>query len=221
MFGQGYHRVESAVPLAAGVYEAKITRAEIVQGNYGQQAEVRVEIDGHPNCQPSRFWLKDAPTAGNNQYSQQELLEFWCRTMTKFFDSFGIRDGDFNTASWVNRSGRITVRPQKNKPQYMEIVPYETTYERQDAGAQGGMSQNGQAFVQGGAQEFVGYAQIQQTPPNAYQQPQTLQNMAESGQIQQGYTPNYQQGQTYQQQFGSANPGQAVGVNGFPEDIPF
>lgn len=132
MFGEGFHRVESARPLEAGHYNARITSVRMTQGTLGEQIEVTVSVDGHPNSSPSKFWLGDSPKSGNGQYSVDELLEFWCKRMTAFFDSFGINAGDFNISAWHGRTGRITVRPQKSKPQYMEIVPYETSFERKD-----------------------------------------------------------------------------------------
>lgn len=85
MFGEGYHRVESIPTIEAGHYNARITAVRMTQGALGQQIEVTVSVEGHPNSFPSKFWLGDSPKSGNAQYSLDELLDFWCKRMTSFF----------------------------------------------------------------------------------------------------------------------------------------
>ena len=187
MFGEGYHRVESIPTIEAGHYNARITAVRMTQGALGQQIEVTVSVEGHPN-----FWLGDSPKSGNAQYSLDELLDFWCKRMTSFFDSFGIKAGDFNIAAWQGRVGRITVRPQKSKPQYMEIVPYETSFDSQKKEAP-----QPQQSWENAARQMPSYAP-QQVPPQ--------QNV-----------PQYSQNRQYQpsqQSFGSE-------MEGFPNEVPF
>jgi hypothetical protein len=44
--------------------------------------------------------------------------------MSQFFANFGIKEGDFEPTHWIGKVGEVTVRPQKKKPEYSELVPY-------------------------------------------------------------------------------------------------
>lgn len=124
MFGEGYKEIESLRQLESGHYVAKIVKVEGKQGNYGAYVQCEVQIKDNPNVNPHIFLLNDAPKSGTQNYSQEQMHEMWCKTMTSFFDAFQIQRGNFNINSWVGKVGKITVRPQKKKPEYMEIVPY-------------------------------------------------------------------------------------------------
>ena len=123
-FGEGFKHVETFEQLEDGYYRAKIIKAEIKHGNYGDYAQAEVEIEGHPKANPHIFLLNDSPKSGFGNFSLEQAQEMWCRTMSQFFASFGIPEGDFEPSHWVGKSGDITVRPQKKKPEYSEIVPY-------------------------------------------------------------------------------------------------
>jgi hypothetical protein len=112
--------------LEVGNYKAKITKAEIKSGNYGDYIQAEVEVEGHPNCNPHIFLLNDRPDKGFGSLTVEQAQKMWDRNMTSFFASFGITEGDFEPAHWVNKVGEITVQQQKKKPQYNEIVPYKT-----------------------------------------------------------------------------------------------
>jgi hypothetical protein len=110
--------------LEDGNYRAKITKAEIKKGNYGDCIQAEVEIEGHPKAIPHIFLLNDSPKSGFGKFTLEQAQEMWCRTMSRFFANFGIKEGDFEPAHWVGKVGDVTVRPQKKKPEYSELVPY-------------------------------------------------------------------------------------------------
>ena len=123
-FGEGFKHMDTYEQLEDGNYRAKITKGEIKSGNYGNYIQCEVEIEGHPMSNPHIFLLNDSPKEGFGKFSKEEALEMWCRTMSAFFASFSIPEGDFEPSHWVGKVGDITVRPQKKKPEYSEIVPY-------------------------------------------------------------------------------------------------
>ena len=123
-FGEGFKHMDTFEQLEDGNYRAKITKAEIKSGNYGDYIQAEVEIEGHPKANPHIFLLNDSPKSGFGSFSLEQAQEMWCRTMSQFFASFAITEGDFEPSHWVGKVGDITVRPQKKKPEYSEIVPY-------------------------------------------------------------------------------------------------
>ena len=125
-FGEGFKHMDTFEQLEDGNYRAKIIKAEIKNGNYGDYIQAEVEVEGHPNCNPHIFLLNDRPDKGFGSLTVEQAQEMWCRTMSQFFASFGIPEGDFEPAHWVNKVGEITVQQQKKNPQYNEIVPYKT-----------------------------------------------------------------------------------------------
>ena len=125
-FGNGFKHEEMSEMLEVGNYKAKITKAEIKSGDYGQYIQGEVEVEGHPNCNPHIFLLNDRPDKGFGSLTVEQAQKMWDRNMTSFFASFGITEGDFEPAHWVNKVGEITVQQQKKNPQYNEIVPYKT-----------------------------------------------------------------------------------------------
>ena len=124
MFGNGWKHEDSSEMLEVGNYKAKITKAEIKSGNYGDYIQAEVEVEGHPNCNPHIFLLNDRPTSGFGSLSAEQAQKIWDRNITQFFASFAIPEGDFEPSHWVGKVGDVTVRPQKKKPEYSEIVPY-------------------------------------------------------------------------------------------------
>ena len=125
-FGNGWKHEDSSEMLDEGNYKAKIVKAEIKNGNYGQYIQAEVEVEGHPNCNPHIFLLNDRPTQGFGSMTAEQSQKAWDRKMTLFFSSFGITEGDFEPAHWIGKVGEITVQQQKKNPQYNEIVPYKT-----------------------------------------------------------------------------------------------
>lgn len=126
MFGQGFKHVDSTEALADGNYKAKIVSAELKNGSYGDYIQGTIEVDGK-QVYPNLFFIKDAPKSGLGNVTLEEAHEKWCKIMTKFFASFGITEGDFDPNHWIGKEGEITVQPQKNKPEYKEIVMWKKT----------------------------------------------------------------------------------------------
>jgi hypothetical protein len=123
-FGNGFKHEDSSEMLECGNYRAKITKAELKKGNYGDYIQAEVEVEGHPNCNPHIFLLNDRPTQGYGSLTTEQLQKMWDRNLTQFFASFAIPEGDFEPSHWVGKVGDVTVRPQKKKPEYSELVPY-------------------------------------------------------------------------------------------------
>ena len=123
-FGNGWKHEDSSEMLEVGNYKAKITKAEIKSGDYGQYIQGEVEVEGHPNCNPHIFLLNDRPTKGFGKLDTEQAQKMCDRNMTAFFESFAITEGDFEPSHWVGKVGDVTVRPQKKKPEYSELVPY-------------------------------------------------------------------------------------------------
>ena len=125
-FGEGFKHMDTFEQLEDGNYRAKIIKAEIKNGSYGDYIQAEVEVEGHPNCNPHIFLLNDRPDKGFGSLTVEQAQKMWDRNMTSFFASFGITEGDFEPSHWVNKVGEITVQQQKKNPQYNEIVPYKT-----------------------------------------------------------------------------------------------
>jgi hypothetical protein len=125
-FGNGWKHEDSSEMLEVGNYKAKITKAEIKSGDYGQYIQGEVEVEGHPNCNPHIFLLNDRPTKGFGKLDTEQAQKMWDRNMTAFFESFAITEGDFEPSHWVGKVGEITVQPQRKNTQYNEIVMYKT-----------------------------------------------------------------------------------------------
>ena len=125
-FGNGWKHEDLSEMLEVGNYKAKITKAEIKSGDYGQYIQGDVEVEGHPNCNPHIFLLNDRPTKGFGKLDTEQAQKMWDRNMTAFFESFAIPEGDFEPSHWVGKVGEITVQQQRKNPQYNEIVMYKT-----------------------------------------------------------------------------------------------
>lgn len=123
-FGEGFKHMDTFEQLEDGLYRAKIVKGELKSGNYGDYIQCEVEIEGHPKANPHIFLLNDSPKSGFGSFTLEQAQEMWCRTMSQFFANFGIKEGDFEPSHWVGKVGDVTVRPQKKKPEYSELVPY-------------------------------------------------------------------------------------------------
>ena len=84
-FGNGWKHEDSSEMLEAGNYKAKIVKAEIKSGNYGDYIQAEVEVEGHPNCNPHIFLMNDRPTQGFGSMSVEQAQKMWDRNMTSFF----------------------------------------------------------------------------------------------------------------------------------------
>ena len=135
-FGEGFKHMDTFEQLEDGNYRAKIIKAEIKNGNYGDYIQAEVEIEGHPKANPHIFLLNDSPKSGFGSFSLEQAQEMWCRTMSQFFANFGIKEGDFEPSHWVGKVGDVTVRPQKKKPEYSEIVPYKVKIKKAEKKAE-------------------------------------------------------------------------------------
>lgn len=123
-FGFGYQPVDS-FQLQDGTYEAKITKVEKNVTSQGKKyVTVFFCIGGNDKSTPNRWMSFDRPTEGFGMFTVEQAQHMWDSTMTKFFDSFKIPRGNFDTNAWVGHSGEVTVRQQKKDNRYKEIVPY-------------------------------------------------------------------------------------------------
>ena len=129
-FGNGYKHEDSSEMLEEGFYTAKITKAELKNGNYGDYIQAEVEVKDHPNCNPHIFLLSDIPQKGYGSMTLEQAQKMWNRNMTLFFANFSIPEGDFEPTHWVGKVGEITVRQQKKNPQYNEIIPYKVSLKK-------------------------------------------------------------------------------------------
>ena len=135
-FGEGFKHMDTFEQLEDGNYRAKIIKAEIKNGSYGDYIQAEVEIEGHPKANPHIFLLNDSPKSGFGSFTLEQAQEMWCRTMSQFFANFGIKEGDFEPSHWVGKVGDVTVRPQKKKPEYSEIVPYKVKIKKAEKKAE-------------------------------------------------------------------------------------
>ena len=148
-FGKGFKHEEMSEMLEAGNYEAKITKAELKEGKFGDYIQCEVEIKDHPNCNPHIFLLNDMPQSGFGSLTLEQAQGMWNKKMTAFFAAFQITEGDFEPSHWVGKVGEITVQPQRKNTQYNEIVPYKTKprkTEKKEAVATHTDSNNADAF---------------------------------------------------------------------------
>lgn len=122
MFGTNYQPVESTPSLDAGYYQAKIVKVELKSNSVGQYLQIEVTVKDHQGANPKIALMNDYPTSGYGSLSLEDSQKIWNQNMTKFFDNFKINRGDFDFSKWVNHVGEVTVRPQKNNPQYKELV---------------------------------------------------------------------------------------------------
>lgn len=141
-FGQGFKHMDSNEALADGNYKAKIVSAELKNGSYGDYIQGTIEVDGK-QVYPNLFFIKDAPKSGFGSVTLEQAHEMWCKNMTRFFASFGIAEGDFDPAHWIGKEGEITVQPQKNKPEYKEIVMWKKTPAKTEKKAEPATSSEG------------------------------------------------------------------------------
>lgn len=118
MFGDGFMYVaeEEKEFLPEGDYKARIVNV-VDNQNLSTAINVNFQIEGHPNCNPFCMTLFSRPIAGsqkaNGSSVTDEDLKKWDRTMSRFFDAFGIEKGDFNFIHWKGHSGWVTCKKIK------------------------------------------------------------------------------------------------------------
>ena len=104
-FGKGFKHEEMSEMLPTGNYEAKITKAELKEGKFGDYIQCEVEIKDHPNCNPHIFLLNDMPQSGFGSLTLEQAQGMWNKKMTAFFAAFQITEGDFEPAHWIGKVG--------------------------------------------------------------------------------------------------------------------
>lgn len=143
MFGQNYYPVQGTPQLEDGEYEAQIVNVEVLKYSNGNDyVKVTVAIKGHPGCAPDNFVINEAPQLGaikaNGNPVTKEDVDRANRKITRFFNSFNIRDGNFNFTEWKHHIGwvRCAAQYDKNEPdgkskQFKALTPFEKTTDEQ------------------------------------------------------------------------------------------
>ena len=115
--GFGYVQEDPIEYLPEGDYNARITG---VVNNEKLKGAVNVlfSIQGHPNASPYSMTLFARPVVGQTKKDGSQItnedLQKWDKTMSRFFDAFGIKAGDFDFVHWKQHSGWVTCRKNKN-----------------------------------------------------------------------------------------------------------
>lgn len=134
-FGYGYSPVESTKVLDVGTYECQIVDVQIDHYNNGNQfLKVIFAVNGERDIQPNMLVLNDRPVLNDLKASGQPItqddVKKWDKSMTKFFDCFGITRGSFNFKDWQFKKGLCKCNWQydKNEPDhksktYKEFYP--------------------------------------------------------------------------------------------------
>lgn len=123
-FGENYKPVYEAPQLPDGEYLARIDKAVLnaYQATGNEYVEIHVSIKDHPGCNPSIFYINEAPKLGttkaNGQPVTQEDVDRGNRQITTFFLCFGIKEGDFAFEHWKGKTGIVKIAPSydKNEP---------------------------------------------------------------------------------------------------------
>ncbi len=158
-FGSSYQEADyNSSMFKAGVWDCTITSASLKMSSTNKEmCEMEFSI---PNQGKLRYWLVD-------DQSSQEAHDRTNANMTRFFDCFKIRHGNFSINQWVGRKGKIEIaqgKPNSEGKQYFEIK--KLIVENQNV-----TNQNQQNAYQ---QNQVPYGNTQQP----YQQQQTQPNSA-------------------------------------------
>lgn len=196
-FYDGYHYEDyrTQFDVADGDHRVTVVQAREAQAKSGRaMIEVTLKVEG-----------------ATAQYIERYVdNEFFNKNISRFFDAFGMKPGNFQFASWANRTATAHFEHEQDtytgsdglqrntnraKLKYLIVPEREQFPAYQNPPAQGG-------YQQGAPQGYQrqGYAQTQQGAPNPqgqYQRPPVAQG-ANTG------APAY-----------------AAQTGGFPEDIPF
>jgi len=145
-FGDNYKPVYEAPMLADGEYLARIKSAKLncYEQSGNEYVEIHVDIKDHPGCNPSIFYINEAPRLGeikaNGQPVTQDDVDRGNRQITTFFLCFGIKEGDFDFDHWKGHTGTVKIAPSydKNEPDkkskvYKSIYPQKPKEEKKAA----------------------------------------------------------------------------------------
>lgn len=134
MFGQGYRPLRS-LQLEDGEFTFTIITAEQKRDRNGEPyIEAELRADGKNGYSPNRIFFSDRPRLGffkaNGKPVELKDLDRWDRDLTRFFNCFGIREGDFIPENWRGKRGLCKVAPQydpnepdKKSKRYKAIFP--------------------------------------------------------------------------------------------------
>ncbi|WP_147612309.1 hypothetical protein [Treponema pectinovorum] len=173
MFANGFQYYEDTTDyLEEGDYYARI-KSVLDHKTLPNAVNVFFEIMDHPNATPCAMTLFARPALGEIKKDgtpiTQDDLKRWDASMSRFFDAFKITPGDFNFIHWVKKVGYVTVRKNKNNPQYSSLfVAFKQHKENSTPQAQ----QHPAPAPQAPQQQMQQPAQRQQQmqPSTAYQQ---------------------------------------------------
>ena len=142
-FGENYRPVYEAPQLSDGEYLARIDKAVLnaYQATGNEYVEIHVSIKDHPGCNPSIFYINEAPKLGttkaNGQPVTQEDVDRGNRQITTFFLCFGIKEGDFDFSHWKGKTGSVKIAPSYDKTEpdkksktYKSIYPQKPKEEK-------------------------------------------------------------------------------------------
>jgi hypothetical protein len=145
-FGENYKPVYEPPMLADGEYLARIKSAKLnsYEQSGNEYVEIHVDIKDHPGCNPSIFYINEAPRLGeikaNGKPVTQDDVDRGNRQITTFFLCFGIKDGDFDFDHWKGHTGTVKIAPSydKNEPDkkskvYKSIYPQKPKEEKKAA----------------------------------------------------------------------------------------
>lgn len=136
-FGSNYYPVyrEESKQLESGDYTARITDAVIKEfPSKDEYVEVTVEIDGYKDYKPNKILLSEAPVLGatktNGNTVTKEDVDKANGKITRFFQCFGIKDGNFNILQWKGKSGTVhcdwqydASEPDKKSKKFKQLFP--------------------------------------------------------------------------------------------------
>lgn len=136
-FGSNYYPVyrEESKQLESGDYTARITGAVIKEfPSKDEYVEVTVEIEGYKDYKPNKILLSEAPVLGatkaNGNTVTKEDVDKANGKITRFFQCFGIKDGNFNILQWKGKSGTVHCdwqydanEPDKKSKKFKQLFP--------------------------------------------------------------------------------------------------
>lgn len=135
MFGYGFQYEKPAEQLANGLYNAYIKKTEVLKYPSGDEyVLVSLMIKDHPDCQPNSISISDRPVEGRTKANGQPITaqdcKNWDKSMSRFFDAFGIVSHSFFVNEWVGHKGVVKCveqydknEPDKKSKKYKEFYP--------------------------------------------------------------------------------------------------